>query len=98
MSMAGCWPRSQPGASSTRFHTLACQSARSRGTPPAGTTPTRWRLAAAGGRGFNPVDDNEADALALLAWDLEHPELATEPASAWLPHLNEGNVMKEAQS
>lgn len=30
-------------------------------------------VAAARARGFNPVDDNEADALALLAWALEQP-------------------------
>ena len=29
-------------------------------------------IAAVRGRGFDPVDDNEADALALLGWAMEH--------------------------
>lgn len=37
-------------------------------------------VAAARARGFNPVDDNEADALALLAWALEQPTHAGSPA------------------
>ena len=36
-----------------------------------GNAPKEAVIAAARGRGFSPVDDNEADAIALLLWALE---------------------------
>ena len=36
-----------------------------------GNAPKEAMIAAARGRGFSPVDDNEADAIALLLWALE---------------------------
>ena len=36
-----------------------------------GNAPKEAMIAAAHGRGFNPADDNEADAIALLLWALE---------------------------
>ena len=41
-------------------------------TPPARAMPTRRpMIAAVRARGFNPADDNEADALAILLWAIE---------------------------
>ena len=36
-----------------------------------GNAPKEAMIAAARGRGFSPVDDNEADAIALLLWAIE---------------------------
>ena len=36
-----------------------------------GNAPKEAMIAAARGRGFSPVDDNEADAIAILLWALE---------------------------
>jgi hypothetical protein len=72
-------PRSPRGASTTRSRIRACRSARSRSTPPARATPARMSGGASvTARGHAPVDDNEADALALLHWAIEQHALERE--------------------
>ena len=60
------------GANTIGSRTKACRSAPSSGSSPARVTPTRHAvIAAVRARGFNPADDNEADALAILLWAIE---------------------------
>ena len=52
--------------------TRACRSAPSSVTPAARAMPTSRRvIAAIRERGFEPADDNEADAIAILLWAIE---------------------------
>ena len=60
-------------AEMNKFPMRACRSARSSDTSPGKGNATKEEvIAAVRAKGFSPVDDNDADALALLDWAVAH--------------------------